>query len=65
MRLRWITFGVVVLLLGTGLLIFGLARGKGRIETITLATPQGIPFMVTLAMEKMVNDLLPGVKAST
>ena len=64
MRARWIILGVVIALLGTALLIFGLGTGK-RLEKITLATSQGIPLMVTLAMEKMVNDLLPGVKAST
>lgn len=45
----------------------GVARAGGgdRLPTLALAADQGIATMVALAMESMVNDLVPGARART
>lgn len=65
MRTLRVLLCVVVALFGLGLGASGLAGAEAQRETVALATTPGIPSMVALAMETMVNDLLTGVKAST
>jgi TRAP transporter TAXI family solute receptor len=60
-----IIFAVVIALLGGGLAVSGLVGAEGQTQTTTLATAPGVSLMVARAMEAMVNDLLPGVTAST
>lgn len=60
-----VLLGVIVALVGAGLAAAGLAGTEGQRQAVSFVTGPGISSMVARAMETMVNDVLPGVTAST
>jgi TRAP transporter TAXI family solute receptor len=60
-----VLLGVVIALAGAGLAAPGLIGAEAQRQAITFAATAGIPSMVALGMEAMVNDLLRDVAATT
>lgn len=65
MTTHGVLLGVVIALAGAGLAAPGPIGAEAQRQAVTFAATAGIPSMVALGMEAMVNDLLRDVAATT